>query len=84
MRTVDELEIRTMMFWNISRAFFQRQDPCPTTATALRVCSDAITHLNPQRPIASRFKALNHAIIMGRGKKRKTPKFPNNILKFGS
>lgn len=85
MRICDELEIRTSMYWGISSAFHRRQDPCPTTGVALKVCGDAQSRLNPSRPLHKLYKQLNHAIIMGRGKKRKTPKYPDNaVIQFGT
>lgn len=81
-RTVDEIEYRTQMYWNVSQCWHGQCTKPLKTSTALAVCSDAQQYLNPARPLTPLFAKLQHQIVMG-GRK-KTPKrlTPNNILQL--
>lgn len=59
-----ELEDKTLLYWNLSKAFNGRPD-APTIATekALRTTRTLNHGLNPYRPLALRVRIVEHEIV---------------------
>lgn len=76
--TADELQVRTQIFWEVSKSFNAQSKHDLSTATAITICSESLDHIAPTRPLARRFANLERQIIVGRSRKKK-PQPTNNV-----
>lgn len=75
----EELEAKTLTFWNTSLVFHTGTGKPLSFGDAIQECNMIAEVLGPQRPLRNRFYGLQDRLIQGRGKRRKTSKHPDNV-----
>lgn len=76
------LEQKTLRYWVVSRTFYTGVGPNLNSSQAMKMCNDTADTLGPQRRLRYKLWELNDRIIQGRGRRRKTPKHPDNVIAF--
>lgn len=80
MKTVaDELEQKTQEYWRVSKVFYKGVGVPMSMRDAIKFCNDAVEELGPQRSLKYRLFSFQDRLIQGRFKRRKTPKYPDNV-----
>lgn len=76
-----DLELKTQVYWNMSRSFNGRSQEPITADRAFKSIHRVLSILNPYRPLSNRFRQIKEEIILG-GSRIKPPKIQNTVAQL--